>query len=344
MAASLNELAAISVPMAITMVVPAERTGLNKAFDSHLNRMLAEAEQAATAFSTKRLAKRAVKIISRSVDRLDRAHLSKGVWVGAFGSRVIIHHLDNEVEPQLNVSTSLNLMPLARQSRRTNALVLLLTETGCRLFVYNTAGETLIQRMRELNVQGMPARFHGEGGRQGREAGSDQRDDRYRQWMRKVAHITARTHDTVAAVTALPLLVVGIDRYLGFLAEVSSDLNIAAVVHGSPDAFTSSDLDRLIATEVDRLRDTLAVAALSRASALIGAGRTSIDPSETKVWAMQGRIDTLVVEDDADDEEVSEFALQVLSRAGQVVSAPSGAIAAQVPSIAAAKWVAILRW
>jgi hypothetical protein len=344
MAGRLHGLATVSAPLAITMVIPAERIGLNHAFDSHINRMLAEAELEATKFSNKRLARRTVRNVGRALERLDRAHLSKGVWVGAFRGGVLVHHLDDDVSPHLNVSTSLNLMPLVRQSRRTNAMVLLLTETGCRLFVYNTAGETISQRLRPLKVRGMPARFHGEGGRPGREVGGEQRDDRYRQWMRKVARITAKTHADTAAVSDLPLVVVGIDRYLGFLAEVSSDLHIAAVVNGSPDAYTSSDLDRLIAAEVDRLRYGLAVSTLSRASSLFGMGRISTDLAETKVWAGQGRIDVLVVEDDADDDELSETALNVLSRAGQVVSAPPGAVVAQMPSLSAAKWVALLRW
>ena len=341
---TLHQLATISAPLAITMVVPAERIGLNAAFDSHLNRMLAEAELDAAKFSNKRLSKRAVRNIERALERLDRTHLSHGVWIGAVPGRVLIHHLDDEVSPHIKVSTTLNLMPLVRQSRRTNALVLLLTETGCRLFVYNTGGETLHQRIRPLKVRGMPTRFHGEGGRQGREAGSDQRDDRYRQWMRKVARLTATTHASVPAVSALPLVVVGIDRYLGFLGEVSDDLHISAVVRGSPDAFTTSDLDQLIAAEVNRLRDARAVATLARAAMLIGMDRVSTDLAETKVWAGQGRIDALLVEDDTDADELAETALHVLSRAGEVVSAPPGAVTAALPSLTPATWVALLRW
>ncbi|MGA1655927.1 MAG: hypothetical protein ACO39D_07265 [Ilumatobacteraceae bacterium] len=43
MVSSLKQLAAISTDLAITLVVPAEPTGENRAFESHLNRMLAEA-------------------------------------------------------------------------------------------------------------------------------------------------------------------------------------------------------------------------------------------------------------------------------------------------------------
>lgn len=198
--------------------------------------------------------------------------------------------------------------------------------------------------MRELNIPGLPARFHGEGGRQGREAGSRQRDDRYRQWIRKVAHLVAHELATTPSVSVLPLIVVGVDRYIGFLAEVSSNLQISGVIHGSPDAFTASDLDQRIAAEVERMRDDDAIATLARISRALGAGRTSVDAAETLVWADLGRIDTLVVEDGVDSDDIAQLVLRVLTKGGRVVSSPVGAIAAQVPIMGSAHWIALLRW
>ncbi len=344
MAASLNELATLTSHAALTMVVSAEHTGENRAFDSHINRMLAEAESLLTTHDTKRGAGRIIRSVRQQVDALDRAHLSQGVWIGAIDDYVAIHHLDDVVEPNLTVSTRLNLLPLVRQSRRTNALVLLLTETGCTLIRYHTSGETLEQRMRALKVPGFPARFGGEGGRQARDAGSDQRDDRYRQWLREVSHIAAQAHATIPAVSSLPLIVVGVDRYIGFLAEVSSNLHISGVIHGSPDAFTASELDRRLAAEVDRMRNDESVATLARIYRALGAGRTSVDASETLAWADLGRVDTLVVEEGTESDEILQIALRVLSKAGRVISAPRDAIAAEVPALGAARWVALLRW
>jgi hypothetical protein len=257
---------------------------------------------------------------------------------------VAIHHLDDVVEPHVTVSNALNLLPLVRQSRRTNALVLLLTETGCKLIRYHTSGDTLDHRIRELKVPGLPARFHGEGGRQARDTGSDQRDERYRHWLREVSNIAAHAHATTPAVAALPLIVVGIDRYIGFLAEVSSNISISGVIHGSPDEFTAAELDQRLAAEVERLRDDEAVATLARISRAVGAGRTSVDAAETMAWADLGRVDTLVVEDGAESDEILKIALQVLSKAGRVISAPRGAIAAEIPDVGATQWVTLLRW
>ena len=61
MVSSLKQLAAISTDLAITLVVPAEPTGENRAFESHLNRMLAEAQDQATEFGSKRAARRLVQ-------------------------------------------------------------------------------------------------------------------------------------------------------------------------------------------------------------------------------------------------------------------------------------------
>lgn len=138
MAATLNELATLSSHVSLTMVVPADRIGENRAFDSHINRMLAEAELLVAAHDTKRGAKRLIRSVQEQVDALDRAHLSQGLWIGAIDNRVVIHHLDDKVEPHLSVASTLNLLPLVRESRRTNALVLLLTETGCTLIRYHT--------------------------------------------------------------------------------------------------------------------------------------------------------------------------------------------------------------
>lgn len=344
MAASLNELAAVEAKAAITMVVPTERVGENRAFDSHLTRMLAEAREQTAAFASKRVAKQLVRSVRDRTDALDRAHLSKGLWIGAHDDEVIMHRLDDEVTPQVSVGHTLNLLPLVRQSRRSNALVLLLTEAGCRLIGYHSGGALLHDRLHTLKVRGMPARFHGEGARKGRESEGDQINDRYRQWMRKVARITSKAYRRFPALASVPLIVVGVDRYIGYFTEVSSDLGIASVIHGSPDAFTLTELDQRIASQVDRLRNDAAIAALSRVAQALGAGRTSVDPAETLRWAEMGRIDTLVVEEGVESAEVVRIALQVYSRAGTVLSAPDAAVATHVAALAPSRWVALLRW
>ncbi|MFZ9911651.1 MAG: hypothetical protein ACO3QU_06005 [Ilumatobacteraceae bacterium] len=344
MVSSLKQLAAISTDLAITLVVPAEPTGENRAFESHLNRMLAEALDQATEFGSKRAARRLVQSIRDRVEQLSRANLSKGVWIGAHNDDVYVYQLDDETLPQVSVSRSLNVLPLVRQARHANALVLMLTETGCRLASFHARGATVEDRMRSLRVPGLPAKFHGEGARKGRESEGDQVDGRYRQWLRDVARITVRTQRKYPVLGRLPLIVVGVDRYIAYLTEVADSLEIAAVIHGSPDAFTTAELDSRIGVEVDWLRNERVVKALNRATRDIGAGRTSVDLAETRRWAELGRVDSLILEDGVTSDEVLALALDVYSRAGEVLSAPTGAISAHLPVLAPSHWVATLRW
>jgi hypothetical protein len=344
MVSSIRDLAAVSADLAITMVVPAERTGDNRAFDSHMNRMLAEVQEKASEFRTQRAAKHIVRSVRSRTEQLDRTHLSNGVWIGAYGDEVVLHRLDDDVVPQVSVANTLNLLPLVRQGRHTNALVLMLTETGCQLFAYHSRGETLDSRLRELRVSGLPKKFPGEGARKGRESEGEQVDGRYRHWLRDVAHMTLKAQQQFPTLGRLPLIVVGVDRYLGYLAEVSSGLDLSAVIHGSPDAFTQSELDSRLAIEVDWLRNDAVVAALNWATRAMGAGRTSVDAAETLRWAQLGRVDTLILEEEVMGDDVLNIALEVFSRAGKVLSAPEGSVAKHLPTLAPSRWVALLRW
>ena len=136
-------------------------------------------------------------------------------------------------------------------------------------------------------------------------------DGRYRQWLRDVARITVRTQRKYPVLGRLPLIVVGVDRYLAYLTEVADSLEIAAVIHGSPDAFTTAELDSRIGVEVDWLRNEGVVKALNRATRDIGAGRTSVDLAETRRWAELGRVDSLILEDGVTSDEVPALALDV---------------------------------
>ncbi|MGA0784896.1 MAG: hypothetical protein ACO3QI_03510 [Ilumatobacteraceae bacterium] len=69
-----------------------------------------------------------------------------------------------------------------------------------------------------------------------------------------------------------------------------------------------------------------------------------MDLAETRRWAELGRVDSLILEDGATSDEVLALALDVYSRAGEVLSAPTGAISAHLPLLAPSHWVAVLRW
>jgi hypothetical protein len=342
--ATINALAAMTEGVAVTITLPTERHGENRAVGSHITRLFQQVEIALEERLNKRERRAFMNRLQKKIDSLDHNHLADGLWIGATTDAVFIHHLDDPVEPTVNVGDSLNLLPLARQSRRRGALVLLLTEKGCTLHQYKAA-DTATDRLRPITAEGFPFAFSGEGGRQARDAGSRQRDERYRHWLRRVANATQQAQHTIATVDDLPLVVVGIGRYIGFLAEVSPQLRFDVVIEASPDSLTAHDLDTRLTDAVASRFEDAAIAALGRAGRLTSTGRTATDVAEVAQLAAQGRVDVLIADGHSDNSStVDQAVLDVLRHAGTVHVVEPGSIDAQLPELAPAQLVAILRW
>lgn len=343
MSATINELAALHATTAVTLVVPTERSGENRAFSSHLTRLLNQADAELVERLGKREGAEFLDRIRAAVEALDTRYLSEGLWVGATEDEVVVHHLDDPAEAQLLIGDTLNLLPLVHQARRGDALVLVLSEQHTDLLRYRADAPTAGERLRSLEAAGFPSVFAGEGGRQGRDTGSRQRDDRYRHWFREVAKATVDARLHLPTAVDLPLVVVGIDRYLGFLTEVASGLSIDAVVASSPDSLTTADLDHRLASAVADLYDAAASAALSRAERMAGAGRTASDLANIANFAAQGRVATLVLDEDATDDSLPGVVIEVLAHAGDVHTVSGGAVAGAA-ALTGTPWVALLRW
>ncbi len=118
MKATINALAAMAEGIAVTITLPTERHGENRAVGSHITRLLQQAEIALEERINKRERRTIMNRLRKKIDSLDHNHLADGLWIGATNDAVYIHHLDDPVEPTVNVGDSLNLLPLARQSRR----------------------------------------------------------------------------------------------------------------------------------------------------------------------------------------------------------------------------------
>jgi len=344
MTASINELAAMADGVAVTLTVPTERHGENRAVDSHLTRLLQQVEGELDGLLDKRRRGALLAMLRDRLDSLDRSGFADGLWVGATTDAVFVHHLDDPVEPAVRVGASFDLLPLVRQARRRGALVLLLTEKGCTLHQYRAAA-TAEDRLRLVAAEGFPSAFAGEGGRQARDAGSRQRDERYRHWLRRVANATQQAQRALAMVDDLPLVVVGIGRYVGFLTEVSPQLRFDAVVEASPDMLTVQELDRRLADAVRSRFDDAALEVLGRAGRLAASGRTATDAAEVAQLASQGRVDALVLDGMSDGgPALDQVVLDVLGHAGSVHVVEPGFIDAQLPALAPARLLAVLRW
>lgn len=167
------------------------------------------------------------------------------------------------------------------------------------LLVLTLAGDESDLAVLELETRALtpvgepfPLTYAGDGGRQGREAGSRQRDERRRHHWRRLAEAAHR--EIVAR--DLPVVVVGVDRNLGFLSEVSSwpdELAVPVVV--APDRFDTQELiDRVIAA-ADEHRQRRVEDARQLVAARRGAGRVAEGLTDLYAAAVAGRIELLVL-------------------------------------------------
>ena len=224
--------------------------------------------------------------------------------------------------------------------------VLALSEKPTRLF------EGLRETLVEITDNGFPLTHEGPGGATELPGGfgvrkSAYRDERHRQFFRQVDDALAK----VMATDRLPLVVVGVDRFLAFFKEVTAhDDAILTTLTGSHDRTSACELGRLVwplvqANLADRPRQ-----ALERLDAAVGAQQSVSTLGEVWRMAQDGRGRLLLVEEDyhapalvdesgrhltlmddpttpgAIDDAVDDAIEAVLSRGGEVVFVDNGAL------------------
>ena len=167
------------------------------------------------------------------------------------------------------------------------------------LLVLTLAGDASDLAVLELETRALtpvgapfPLTYAGDDGRQGREAGSRQRDERRRHHWRRLAEAA---HQQIVA-RDLPVVVVGVDRNLGFLSEVSAwpdELSVPVVM--APDRFDREELiDRVIAA-ADEHRQRRIDDARRLVEARRGAGRVAEGLTDLYAAAVAGRIELLIL-------------------------------------------------
>ncbi len=172
--------------------------------------------------------------------------------------------------------------------------VLALSEQPTRLF------EAVRDSLAEITLFGFPFIHEGPGGSEPLPGGfgirrSAHRDERHRQFFRKIDSALSEA----LAADPLPLILVGIDRYLAFFREVTRHNNsIAGTLTGSHDKTSPHELAKLvwpIAREsIFEKRKAEALQALNNAR---GTGKYASGADEVWFIANQGRGDILIVEE-----------------------------------------------
>ena len=229
-------------------------------------------------------------------------------------------------------------------NRTTRYWVLALSENSTRLF------EGVRENLTEIQEEGFPLEHTGP--TRGKAKPTDPavqasavRDERHRQFFREVDDAFKPFY----ADDELPLVVVGVDRYLAFFQEVSSRPGaIVATLQGNHDRSAPHELGKLVwplMEEVEAQRKLEYLDMLGRA-----VGQRKFVSTAGQVWRMaqEGRGRLLLVEEDfhfpgrtdedgrilfaADDptapdvltDAVNEIIEMVLSRQGQVVFVENG--------------------
>jgi hypothetical protein len=225
--------------------------------------------------------------------------------------------------------------------------VLALSEKDTRLFEGLGAG------VEELRGGGFPMRHEGAGGATRLPGGpgvntSAQRDEAHREFFRAVDE----RFGVFQKEDKLPLVVVGVDRYLAFFREVSRHTtDIAGTVEGNYDTASEYEMAQLVRPVMQTYMAQLRSYALERLDAAVGAQRSSSTIGEVWRMAKEGRGDTLLVEldfhypatmdetgmilspaEDASapgviDDAVDEVIEVVMAMGGSVVFVDNGALA-----------------
>jgi hypothetical protein len=226
--------------------------------------------------------------------------------------------------------------------------VLALSEQPTRL--YEGWRDTLI----EVAANGFPMAYEGPGATEPMPGGrginkSAYRDERHRQFFRQVDAAFGQ----IAKVDLLPLVVVGVDRYLAFFNEVSSNKNLlATTLTGSHDKTPAHELAKLVWPLVESHLARQREQVLQELDAAVSAGKYASGIDAAWRMAHEGRGAVLLVEEDfhyparvdasglhltpADelvgpevfDDAVDELIETVLDKNGRVVFVENGALAA----------------
>lgn len=179
-------------------------------------------------------------------------------------------------------------------NQSTRYWVLVLSEKPTRLY------EGFNHDLTEIEGGGFPMVHEGPGGEEPLPGGfgvnkSAHRDERHRQFFRKVDEALK----PFLAADPLPLIVVGVDRYLAFFDEVSAHTKaVIGTVTGSHDKTSAHELGELVQPLVDQHREEKRREALEQLERSVGERKFVSTIGEVWRLAQEGRGELLLVEED----------------------------------------------
>jgi Bacterial archaeo-eukaryotic release factor family 3 len=234
-----------------------------------------------------------VQHLNKLVDQVEWKHTLDGLALFASKDDALAVYLPFKVKPRVLVDGSFATRDLVFTLNRTPRYrVLVLTEKATRLF------EATTNLLTEVTDKPFPMVHTGPGGESRLPGGqginrSGVRDESHRQFFRQVDDAFA----SLQKEDRLPLVVVGVDRFLAFYQEIAADPDaIVGLVAGSHDKPNPSKLGKLVWPVFKAGMTLVRTRALVRLSQAVSVNRhaSGID----QVWraAFEKRCQTLLVE------------------------------------------------
>lgn len=334
---------------AVSILVPTHRTHTEMRQDQlRVKNLVNEATNRLLAEFPRREVEALLSRLDALVNEIDFYHLLDGLalFVNRDFAREFV--LPFSVQERVVIDESFATRDLVfafNRSPRYWALVL--SEKPTRL--YEGSRDTLV----EITNDAFPMTHTGPGGTEPLPGGfgvrkSAYRDEAHRQFFRKVDAAFTQA----AAADPLPLVVVGVDRYLAFFKEVSANTkHIVGTVTGSHGKTPAHRLAKLVWRPVQEHFAAQRAQALGEMEQAVAAHRVAFGIHQSWTLARQGRGAMLLVEQDfhfparlaangeqllaaedtnaADvmDDAVDEIIEAVLSKGGRVVFVENGALA-----------------
>lgn len=283
--------------------------------------------------------------ISTLIDEVDWNHTEEGLLLFASDDFSLATQVPYPVRSRVVIDETFATRDLLfTLNRSPHYRVLVLSEKPTRLY------EAFRDQVFEVKSGGFPLEHAGPGGSASLPNPtyrnlSRYRDDKHREFFRQVDRRLA----SIQAAQPLPLVVMGVDRYLAFFRETSQHMKwVVGTVEGSYDWKSEAQISSLAWPVMERHLDSMCLQRLGELEAAVSANRyaSTVD----KVWraAREGRVATLLVEEDYHfsagvdengylveegavmtmEDAVDELAELVIQRGGDVVFLPNSTLEA----------------
>lgn len=236
-----------------------------------------------------------VKNLKKLADKIDYQHALDGVALFASRDVAVEVPLPFRVKARVMVDATFATRDLVyTMNRAPRYRVLVLTEKPTRLF------EATTRNLVEVTDKPFPMIHSGPGGESKLPGGpgvnrSAARDDSHRQFFRQVDEALAAIHKE----DPLPIVLVGVDRYLAFYQEISRlNESIVGMVHGSHDKPNLRDLGKLVWPVFQAGSTLCRMRALNRLNEAVKANRHASGVAQVWRAGFEKKIQTLLVETD----------------------------------------------